>query len=235
MLITILYGGFVKADEPPSYLLLREDAQQRLDSLNQIPSNDNLLERIILMHNLAFHGDKDLRETAEKLLKDNFKKNKYTPLVEAYDGSLRIIKVKHRSAFSNLFRNSVKDARKAFEKITDALEDDPNNMNIRFVRASAAVEVAKHIPKLLYYADEDLLWLEIYLDHNDSVMVFFYNLTMAKYYYKEAKINKRSLSRRVMIEKSIEYICLAYEAVCSEVYAQEQNHWENKIFSLEIK
>jgi len=228
------YPTIVGACDPPSYFRFHEDAQERLDSLNQEQSNGNLLERIILMHNLAFHGDKKLREEAEKLLEDNFKKGKRTPLVEVYDGSLRMIKVKHKNTaskiFGSLFGNSpYKEARKSFDVISEALEKDPNNINIRFVRASAAVETAEYLPELLVHADIDILWLEKNIDRSNEASVFFLFLTKAKFFYKSALKEKKKLIKNAIIEKAVEYIYQAGEFVCSNVYCREHLLWQEKI------
>jgi hypothetical protein len=233
-LVLICCGDFVKAGESPSFLLLHEDAKYRLDSLNRIESDSNLVERIILMHNLGFNGDKKLREKAEKLVKDKFKKGKRAPLVEAYDGSLRMIKVKHKNTaskiFGSFFGNSpYKEARNGFNIISEALERDPNNINIRFVRASAAVESAEHLPELLVHADIDILWLESNIDRTDAASVFFFYLTKAKFYYKSALEEKKILIKVVIIEKAIELIDQAGEFVCSEVFCREHLLWQKKI------
>ena len=96
----------LSACDPDFYFLFQEDAQARLDSLNQHADENNLFERMVLMHNLGFHKDKDMRKQAEKLFKKHFKDSLDIPLYLAYSGSLQMVKVSHRSKGGQCCENS---------------------------------------------------------------------------------------------------------------------------------
>ncbi len=228
------------ACEPPIYLKFHEDARYHLDSMSQFATNNSLLDSIVLMHNLAFHRDEKMREQAEKLLKENFKKEKRTPLVEAYDGSLQMIKVSHRGKGSKIFRSifgksPYDEAREGFKMISQALVKDPGNFNIRFIRATAAVEAVEYLPELFPYANEDIQWLEKHIDYSNPALVFFLNLTWAKYYYKFALTIEPTNIRSTIVKKASGYIDLAGEYICNEVYCREYELWRQRIDSLLIE
>ena len=84
-LILLAKSTPVEACSPTSYFLFRAEAQARLDSLRTRPAAENALERFILMHNLAFHKDKNRREQAEKLLEKQPHKKSRPALVLVHD------------------------------------------------------------------------------------------------------------------------------------------------------
>jgi len=232
----VLFPKSLAACDPPIFLKICESAQYHLDSLNQNPTDDNLFDRIILMHNLAFHKNRALRKQAQKLIKDNFKNKEFTPLVKAYDGSLRIIKVSQQSMASNVWRSIFRkspydEARESFEIISQALDNEPDNQIIRLLRATAAVESAEHFPEFLPIADEDIQWLGKNIDYGDSTLVFYLYLTRAKFYYKHALIIESTGARSIIIDNAMQSLFLAGDYVCDEVYYREYDFWEDKISS----
>ncbi|MDP2684748.1 MAG: hypothetical protein Q8P20_06975 [bacterium] len=233
-----LFPQSSEACDPPVYLKIHELAQYHLDSLNQNPTDGNLFDRIVLMHNLAFHKNCRLREQAEKLIKNNFKGDERTPLVVAYDGSLRMIKVSQQNLASNIFRSIFSkspydEARESFKIICQALANEPDNNIIRLLRATAAVESAEHFPEVLLHAKEDIKWLEENIDYDDSTLVFYTYLTRAKFYYKYALIIDSSSVRSAIIDNAMESLSQAGKYICDEVYRREYDFWEDKISSFQ--
>jgi len=228
-----------EACDPPLFLKIYESAQCHLDSLNQNPSKENLPDRIALAHNIAFHKkNSKLREQAEKLIKNNFAGDEKTPIVMAYEGSLRIIKVSQQNKMSKIIqsifgKSPLNEAKDGFEIITQALNQEPNNIGIRFLRATAVVELVEYLPELLSDAEEDNRWLEENINYDDSTLVFYMYLTWAKYYYKYAQTIESTSDRTAIIDNAMENLSQAEDYICDEIYYREYDFWEDKISSLQ--
>jgi hypothetical protein len=223
------------ACEPESYFLFRSEAQNRLDSLNVHSSSENAFERLVLMHNLAFHKDKQLRERAEKLLEKEFPKKSRTPIVRAYAGSLKMIRVSQRTTGSKVIRtinpltkSPYAEGREGFKQISEAVGSDTSNPILRILRATAAAESAEHLNELFDSARIDLEWLQAHKEPTDSVCQFLIYLNWAKYYYKMAKMNPGE-SDVITAERHIK-IATAY--ACTPVYREWANEWRSKIDAL---
>lgn len=238
IVIIIVGGGFIKAEEPPYYLLMHDDARLMLDSLEQHPTDSNAFERMVLLHNLGFNKDKQSREKAEIIFEENFKKDK-TPIIQAYGNSLKMLKVRDRNMAGNTWRytktffglfgdDPYEEARKAFDGIQESIKKDSNNIQLRILSLSSAVESAEYLDGLLGYASRDLLWLRNRTDQLDSTETFFYALSWAKYAYKYALI------KEIPSEAKKGYIWITYAETyaLSEVYCDEACIWWIKIDSL---
>jgi len=238
IVLIICGGGFVQAEELPYYLLMHDDARLMLDSLEQHPTDSNAFERIVLLHNLAFNKDEEAREKAEELLDKYFKKDK-TPLVQAYCNSLKMLKVRSRNLAGNTWRytktffglfgdDPYEEALKYFDGIQEALKKDANNIQIRILSLSAAVETAEYLDGILSFAYKDLQWLRSHTDRLDSTETFFYALSWAKYAYKYSIIKKKPSEAK----KGYVWITHAEEFALSKVYCEEAYIWWMKIDSL---
>lgn len=230
-----IYPSIAAACDPPFFLRIHELAQSRLDSLNASPTADNVFERIVLMHNLAFYKDSKMREKAEKLLEQNFPEGKRTPLINTYAGSLRIIKASQRGKASKILKSvfgksPLDEAREGYSQITEALEKDPGNLNIRLVRSLAAIELADYLPELLSDADTDLQWMGKNINLKDTVVAFYLYLTRAKFFYKNAQIKKSSLIKTTLLVQARIDLKISAEYICSDAYRKEYKYWEKKIF-----
>lgn len=234
------------ACDQPSYLLFRNDAQERLDSLNAVALPDNMIERAGLMHNIAFHKNKEMRKESKKLIDkyvDQYMDSLgWSPIIGAYAGSLRMIKVRDRGKLVNIGKsfitlggllgsNPYQEAYEGFDWITEALEQDSANVRIRMIRASAAVESVEHLDKLLSYAFTDLIWLSVNAKKLDSSETFFLYLTWVKYCFKKDMLYPDDVS----LERGCEYVELAWRYACSEDYIQEIAKWEDRIDSAMLK
>jgi hypothetical protein len=220
---------------PESFFLFRAEAKQRLDSLNARPTDGNLLERIILMHNLAFHRDKPQRENAEKLLEKYFPKEGRSPMVKAYAGSLKMIKVSHRTGGSKLIRtlspftkSPHSEAREGYRQISGAVTLDSSNSVLRLLRATAAAESAEHLHELFDSARIDLEWLQTREDPLDSVSRFLVYLNWAKYYFKLAK-RRGSVPAHQEAGRHVE---LAAGYACTPVYRHWADEWRSRVREL---
>lgn len=223
------------ACQPSFHFLFRSEARIAVDTLSDTVTTNGVLTRMVLMHNLGFHKDKSMREKAEKLLKKRFPAKDRTPLLNAYAGSLQMIKVGHRTMGSKVLRTAnplvkspYKEARDGFRIISEAGEKDSANTIIRVLRATASAESAEHLPELFEVAAEDLAWLESTVIDVDSVMHFFINLNWAKYHYKRAKTQ----STEGAIELARERVERAKDYACTPVYAGWAAEWEKRIFDL---
>lgn len=223
------------ACEPESYFLFRSEAQSRLDSLNTHPSSENALERLVLMHNLAFHQDKQLRQKAEKLLDEEFPRKSRPPMVRAYAGSLKMIKVSHRTTGSKVLRtinpftkSPYTEGRDGFKQISEAVALDPASTILRMLRATAAAESAEHLNEMFDTARIDLEWLQAHEKPADSVCRFLIHLNWAKYHYKLAKID--SDDSHVTTAKRHIWLAIAYS--CTPVYREWANEWRSRIDAL---
>lgn len=241
LLIAVYGGSFVKADAPPSYLLFHAEAKERLDSLELNPNNTNLLERIILLHNLALHNkDGKDRERAEGLLKKNFKKDT-TAVVLMYRSLLQMLKIRDRgktgnaskmiTGFFGLGDNPYEEARKIYAKIRLAVAKDSSSIQLRLLSLGAAVESAEHLNELLGYASGDLRWLQARVGRLDSAETFFYGLSWAKYAYKYAIIK----GPKTEAKKGFAWITFAEQFAMTDGYCDEAYLWWIKIDSLQTQ
>jgi len=222
-----------RACEPASFFLFRDEARVRLDSLSAAPDRENALDRLVLMHNLAFHKDKEQRERAEKFLDKQFPKKIRSALIRAYMGSLRMIKVSHRTTGSKVLRtinpltkSPLAEAREGYRMISEAVESDSSNTLLRLLRVTAAAESAEHLHELFDSAKIDLEWLAPRTDPSDSVYLFLIHLNWAKYHYKLFKREKASHDR----EGAKWHVTEALEYSCTPVYRQWAMEWWERIF-----
>jgi hypothetical protein len=211
------------------------EAQERLDSLERSSTSANLFDRFVLMHNLAFHKDKKMRDRAEDLLKRRFPEKERSALVRAYAGSLQMIRVSHRAAGSKVLRtimpftkSPLTEGREGYHLISEALQADSMNVRIRLLRATAAAESAEHLAELFDSARVDLIWLEEYADPDDPVIQFLINLNWAKYYYKLARKYRDTVMLRAASEFSVMSVFLA----CTPVYVDWADSWYRRINAL---
>ncbi|HUU45122.1 MAG TPA: hypothetical protein VM118_05255 [Acidobacteriota bacterium] len=225
----------VQACDPAPSFVFRAEARARLDSLEHHSEPWTLVDRIIIMHNLAFHKDKIMRERAEKLLAQYFPKADRPPLLQAYAGSLRMIRVSHRSTGGNVLRtlnpftkSPFTEARDGFAEISAALDRDSTNPVLRTLRATAATEAADHLSELFPVADADLSWLESHVDSADSVLQFFIHLNRAEYYYKLVG-NPNVANPKSAALASVD-VALAY--ACTPVYQELAVEWRWRIEGL---
>jgi len=221
-----------QACQPEFYFLFRDEARTRLDSLNASPSKDNIFDRFILMHNLAFHKYKKMREDAEKLARTFIPDSTGKDIFNAYKGSLKMIQVsqskigtKILKSINPLTSSPIEEARKGFKIICDAVEKDPDNRILRCLRVTAATESAEHLPEMFNYARNDLEWLDSCVAPSDSIAMFFVNLNWAKYYYKLGRKRKHT----GFIRQAHQSIARAGEYACTPVYSSWATEWKNKI------
>jgi hypothetical protein len=225
--------------EPASFFLFRDEARVRLDSLNTVPDQKNVIDRLVLMHNLALHKDKEQRERAERLLDKQFPKKTRSTLIRAYVGSIRMIKVSHRTTGSKVLRtinpltkSPHAEAREGYRMISEAVQSDSSNALLRLLRATAAAESAEHLHELFDSAKIDLEWLAPRTDPSDSVYLFLIHLNWAKYHYKLFKM-KRAEHGHVEAEQ---YVKEALKYSCTPVYRQWAMEWRERIFqAIEIE
>jgi hypothetical protein len=231
ILILLVIGKGSQACEPEIYFLFKDEAREKLTSLDQDSTGD-VFQRVILLHNLAFHKDKKARKQAEELLKlikpDSARMN----LVRAFKGSLKMIKVSHSKTSSKIIKtlnpigkSPKDDARSGFAMISDAVKAESKNKIIRCIRATAACESAEHIPELFEYARVDLIWLDSFTNDQDTVANFFINLNWAKYYFKLSKKEKKA----EYLTKANMFCNKALEFACTPVYVQWANEWRQRI------
>ena len=227
------YGA---ACEPESYFLFRSEAQDRLDSLIAHSSSENAFERLVLMHNLSFHADKQLHKRAEKLLEKEFPKKSRTPIARAYAGSLKMIKVSHRTTGSKvirtinpLTRSPYAEAREGYRQVSDAVAQDTASTILRILRATAAAESAEHLNELFDSAAIDLEWLQNHRQPNDSVCQFLIHLNWAKYYYKLADRNRSDS----ILTKAKQHVEIALAYACTPVYWKWAQDWRNRVEAID--
>ncbi len=225
--------------DPPVHFLFGDEAQQRLDSLQQCCSDESQQDQFILLHNLAFRGSKDVRDRSEKLFKSFSKDQRKDPIMQAYGGSLRLMKIRDRGVAGNALKGIGKffgvsksaydEAREAFAAISEAVEKNPGNDTLRILRATAATEIAEHLPEVLDSAELDLLILQQKIDPAaPGPLSFFVTLTWAKYCYKTALVT----GNRSFAELACEYVLAAGTQACVPYYQQEAQRWEEKIDAL---
>ena len=230
-------GRPASACAPESYFLFRSEARLRLDSLNARPTDRNAFERLVLMHNLAFHGDKEQRENAEKLLDTYFPKKQRSPIVGAFAGALKMIKVSHRAKGSNVIRllspltkSPYSEAREGYRQISFALSRDTANVVLRILRATAAAESAEYLHELFDSARIDLEWLQSHADKSDSVRMFLIHLNWAKYDFKLAKENRIEIDST----DAAQQVDRAGAFACTPVYRLWAEEWRSRIKVLEL-
>lgn len=231
ILILLIFGRVSIACNPQIYFLFRNDAQAKLDSLNQIKSQKNL-DKAILLHNLAFHKDREARIKAEDLLNKLKLDSSNHNIIQAYKGSLKMIKVSLSSPSSKILKSispfgksPKEEARDGFALISKSVFSEPNSKLLRCLRATAATEGADHLQELFAYAKEDLIWLETNSNTDDSVANFFINLNWTKYYYKlgEKEKNKEYMT------KANDFCKKAIKFSCTPVYLEWAKQWAGRI------
>ncbi|MBI5037366.1 MAG: hypothetical protein HZC01_01475 [Candidatus Kerfeldbacteria bacterium] len=225
----------------PLYLRFQEEARTALDSLSQVGDTTGMAQLIVL-HNLAFHHYPDSRDQAERLLKKSFKHDT-TTLVQAYRGSLAMIKVSDRGKAGNALRGIGKlfgvsgsaydEARDGFKKITEALIRDSlgghHQVQLRLIRATAAAEALGFLPELMDEATADLTWLQEHVPQSDSAVYFFVQLTWAKYYYAASQSALYPPIQTVLLRESKRYLAIAYPSAVSPVLLREYIFWLTRV------
>jgi len=221
--------------QPAVYYLFKAEAQERLDSLERSPTSANLFDRFVLMHNLAFHKDKKMRERAEALLKEKFPEKGRSTLVRAYAGSLQMIRVSHRAAGSKVLRSimpftksPLTEGREGYHLISEALQTDSMNVRLRLLRGTAAAESAEHLAEMFDSARGDLIWLEENANPHDPVIQFLISLNWTKYYYKLARKYRDPVMLGAASELSVKAVFLA----CTPVYVDWADSWYKRINAL---
>lgn len=229
------------AGESPVNYSFAGDATARLATLDT-STTDGLLQRMILMHNLAFKGDVTARTGAEELNKRLRKQIGETPLLLAYRGSLEMISVSHMSKAKKVagtvagqvpfVDGPIDDLKEGFEKIAKAVQRDPTNIQLLVLEVTAATEVGEYLPELLPVAYRDLLFLGSHDAQLDTAATFFYNISWAKYYYKCEMIFAKEHpgisdweSRRL----ASEYLGQACSYASTQALRDEANIWTRKV------
>ncbi|MFC1687429.1 hypothetical protein ACFL0L_02525 [Patescibacteria group bacterium] len=203
VLITIASQG-AYACEPSAYFLFHDDARNVLDSLEQSGSSDYFLMGI-LAHNISFSNhDEDMTKKAKKYFKKCEPNCDGQNLVEAYRGSQELLHLRDRNKISSgwkfgwskigLAASPYDEVRKAFQRITDAVDQQPVNIVIRFLCLTAALESAAVMPEFLATAKKDLHYLDGVLRYEqfaDSIHLYFLHMSWVKYWYRAAEISFR--------------------------------------------
>jgi hypothetical protein len=189
------------------------------------------------MHNLAFHGDKAQRENAEALIEEYFSKKASAPIVGAFAGSLKMIKVSHRAKGKNVIRllspftkSPYSEARDGYRDISYAVAGDTANGVLRLLRATAAAESAEHLNELFDSARIDLEWLQSHADRSDSVRMFLIHLNWAMYNFKLARENKLDISS----SDAAQQVERALDFACTPVYVNWAQEWRIRIIEAVI-
>lgn len=244
VVIVVAFACTAVADELSSVYCFAADARDRLATLDT-STTDGMVQRMILLHNLAFKGDVASRVEAEELNKRLRKKMGETPLLQAYRGSLEMIAVSHRSKAALLAGTAagavpfvdgpLDDLKEGFEKIGKAVRRDTANIQLRILRATAATEVGEHIPDALLLAYADLLYLGMHRARLDDGAMFFYTLSWAKYYYKVGVNTAKAYpglddwQSRLLAWIYVDQAC-GYAT--TQALFEEVDIWEQKVFSL---
>jgi len=246
VLAAVIILIFVKAAvacQPDIYYLFSDEARVRLEELEGDTSQAAEWQRIVLMHNLGFNRDKNMRKKAEGRMKAWQKNNPMTPLQEAYLGSLQMLRVSQRSTLSNFWGvitdNSPKnEAEDGFRRISAALAEDSSNIVIRFLRLTAALESIDQLDGKKRYARKDLDWLDGYIDRTDSAQVFLFHLSRVKYYFYELRHIQGILFH---YESELYYLnpdlvmselLLAAQFSCCPFYKSEIELWTGRLIAL---
>ena len=231
IIATLLASTAIPCD-PEFYFLFRDEARAKLESLQYDNSDYDTFEKAVLLHNIAFHKDKDARKAAEKLFKGLKDDDSLSNMILAYNGSLKMIKVSQSNTASkilkslNPFGHSPRgEARNGFKMITEAVENDPDKKVLRLLRATAAVESAEYLNEMFDDAKSELTWLDSHITPDDSVMTFIVNLNWGKYYYRLWEKDKNSAD----IKLAAQYIKTARKYACTPVYAGWVADWETKL------
>ncbi|MFH2057178.1 MAG: hypothetical protein ABIJ61_14565 [bacterium] len=234
-LVACLCSAGAFSCEPEFYFLMRDEARSKLRELQAGNPDRSLFQQFVLMHNLAFHKDRKMRERAEALFEDKFQDSLATPIFRAYAGSLLMIRVSQRSKGSSLLRvlNPLTpaphaEARVGYRKISEAVAADSTNPTLRLLRATAATESADHLPELCDSARVDLEWLSAWVSETDSVALFLVELNWAKYYYRLAVLENRTEFRR----EALAFAERARSVACTPVYRELLGEWRQRILAL---
>lgn len=227
----------------PTHLLFGEEAIAMLDSLTQAGSTDNLTKGI-LAHNIAFKSkDESMTQIAIAYFKDAQATDSAQYILEAYRWSSTLIAIRDQATTSKVFQKLTsvlpfggsspeEKARKAFQKLSEAVEQEPRSIQLRFVRATAAVESAEHLPELLEYAVTDLDSLEGWIDRSDQVQCYFFFLTSAKLYYKRGLIaledDSPDINPGAYLIRMQNLLADARWFACSEYLKFELSIWEKR-------
>lgn len=222
---------------PTVYFLFGKDAREMLDSLELACSQDYFLMGI-LAHNISFSDhDDDMTERAKKYFKKCEPNCSEQGLAEAYRGSLKLLEIRDRWGARKVGETilgwipkigpstTIEDAEKAFEELTQARSNDQRNVMIRFVRATACVEIAEHSQGLLPQARDDLRFLYRFADKSDTVQMFFLELIWAKYEYRKTEhaISNKDSYRIIELMEMLSNI--NNRLIRAEKYACTNYHW----------
>jgi len=189
----------------------------------------DVFSRVILLNNIAFYRENDgehkkAREKAQKLLKP-LHRDSLSSTLDAYWWALRVMEIRDWGRTKQFFKGAKGKIREAFDGITVALAQEPDNQIIRFIRINVAIEATQKMSGLLDYALLDLQHLRTVVDQTDTVRVFFLELLSAKCYYWLG-VRTPDSSQFIMAEA---YLDQAWPYACLEFYKQEVKYWRGRI------
>jgi len=223
--LVIVAATTASACEPEDCFLFNEDARERFEQLD----STEVFTQIVLLTNIAFHkGEeeehKKARKEAQQLLKP-LRQNSSSPTLDAYWWALRVMDIRDWGGAKKFLGGAKGKTREAFDSITVALAQEPENQIIRFIRVNVAIEATKKMSGLLDYALLDLQHLRTVVNQTDTVRIFFVELLSAKCYYWLG-IRTSDSSQFIMAEVCLER---AWPYACLEFYKQEVQHWRGRI------
>ena len=147
-MITAIETSSAKTAAP---FLFQDEARDRLSHVDI----SDTLTHVQLLANLAFFreysGYKQYREQAQRLLLI-YRSSHDEPLVHAYWWALRVMEIRDWNFFQKLLGGAKGEVQKAFDSLSAAMQLDPYDENIRFLRISVAIEATKDIPEMLVAA-----------------------------------------------------------------------------------
>jgi hypothetical protein len=117
------------------------------------------------------------------------------------------------------------EIRKAFDGLTVALSQEPDNQLIRFVRVYVALELARKFPTYLAYPPDDLSYLCVVVDSTDSVRTFFVQLLYAKYYCLALERG----GDRNYSDLAKQHLDRAEQLACRDFYRDEVKFWRKRV------
>ncbi|MFA5052408.1 MAG: hypothetical protein WC544_05125 [Patescibacteria group bacterium] len=212
----------------------KSSARLRIDSLQvdlRYLCDTSRLTLALLAHNLSFkEKDPKLREYSERLFKQ-INEDGSSAVCTGYLGSLKMMKVRDDgkggaivSGLSTLFggKSAYGKARDGYHDISKSLEQDSSSVELRVLRASAAVEAAEYLPELLDSARLDLEWLSSVDSQLVPAARFLATLTWAKYYYWQ----DHKYPSDTTLEAIDAWACRAYELAaadsCLQLYYESE-------------
>ncbi len=223
---------------PSIYFLFDAAADSALACLNKNEISDQI---VLLVNKTAYSKDKKARTKAEKLF-EQLPADSMTPVLRAYQGALEAIQIRDMAFAKKFFtwiasgfssKSMKAKVRSAIELICQTVEENPDDIIVRFVRVAIGAEALIMMPDSMYFSIvlADLKRLQESTEISAAYQQFFLHLYWVKYFYAlaDSQDDGRPLAQ------ARDHLSMADSFACMEFYRSETANWRKRLAKSEKK